>query len=254
MSAQKFLISIQWTSQLDPKGDQINKDHVWYGGAGYGKHGRPDLSNTTIMLAALHDSGIDCKDPAFIRAMNFVSQLQGTPSNAHADKIQKGGGFVYATSTNKDNIGTLQSQAGEIVDAQGKSRLRTYASMTYAGFMSYLYAELDRDDPRVKAAYGWIRNNYNLKENPGMGMQGYFYYLHLFSRAMQAWGDPHLVTADGKKHNWAEELIDKITSLQGKDGLWTNKADRWMESDKRLASAYAILALQFATQKKDAKF
>jgi len=30
----------------------------WYGGAGYGQHRRPDLSNTQMMLEALHQSGL----------------------------------------------------------------------------------------------------------------------------------------------------------------------------------------------------
>lgn len=249
--ARDYLISIQWNGQKDPNGDTIGEDHVWYGGAGYGNKGRPDLSNTAMMLTALHDSGLDCKDPAFIRAMSFISQLQGTPSNTkYADQIQKGGGFVYATSTNKDNIGKIQSQVGSITDASGRSRLRTYGSMTYAGFMSFLYAELDKDDPRVKDAFRWITNNYTLKENPGAGKQGYFYYLHIFSRAMNSWNQPIITTADGKKHNWAEELIDQIVSLQKPNGLWQNKEDRWMEADENLSTAYAILALQFAKNPK----
>ena len=37
------------------------------------------------------------------------------------------------------------------------SRLRAYGSMTYAGFKSYVYADLPRDDPRVELALGWLR-------------------------------------------------------------------------------------------------
>jgi squalene-hopene/tetraprenyl-beta-curcumene cyclase len=34
-----------------------------------------------------------------------------------------------------------------------------------------------------------------------------------------------------------------LTALQGADGSFTNPADRWMEGDPVLATAYALLAL-----------
>ena len=41
--------------------------------------------------------------------------------------------------------------------------------MTYAGLKSFLYAGVGKDDPRVKAAIGWVRRHYTLSENPGQG-------------------------------------------------------------------------------------
>ena len=40
--------------------------------------------------------------------------------------------------------------------------------MTYAGLKSMMYAGLGKDDPRVKAAWGWIQKNYTVDENPGL--------------------------------------------------------------------------------------
>jgi squalene-hopene/tetraprenyl-beta-curcumene cyclase len=251
--AQDFLRNLQWSqNREDPRGETIERDHPWYGGAGYGNSGRPDLSNTATMVAGLRDSGLVCTDPAYQRAMTFISRLQGSEANEkYGDQIQQDGGFIYATSHNKDSIGKLQSYAepATVEDDQGKSRLRTYGSMTYAGFMSFLYAKLDRDDPRVRDALGWVRRNYTLEENPGTGMQGYYYYLHLFARAMSAWGYPKIETADGEKHDWANELIDKLAELQREDGSFLNThQDRWMEDDPNLCTAYALLALQHALQ------
>jgi squalene-hopene/tetraprenyl-beta-curcumene cyclase len=192
--------------------------------------------------------------------MTFIAQLQGSKANTEfADQIEPGGGFIYSVSTSKDKITELESKAGTLVDSTGKSRLRTYGSMTYAGFMSYLYAELDREDPRVQDAYNWIRHNYTLDQNPGMvddpetpqdeRRQGYYYYLHMLARALHAWGDPVILDAAGKQHDWANDLIDKLTSLQKDDGRWVNDDhDRWAESDPNLDTAYAILALQYALQ------
>jgi squalene-hopene/tetraprenyl-beta-curcumene cyclase len=250
---QDFLRGLQWAGQTLEDGTVVDENHPFYGGAGYGNHGRPDLSNTQIMLQGLYDSGLDCNDPAFQRAMVFISRLQGIPQNEQfADKIEQDGGFIYATSVNKDLPGVPQSMASpEMVDeakaGRPVSRLRTYGSMTYAGFKSYLYAQLDRDDIRVQAAYEWIRNNYTLDQNPGMPEtirhHGLYYYYVTFARGLKAWGSSTLTTADGQGHDWANDLIARLVSLQREDGSWTNDADRWMEGDNVLVTAYAITAL-----------
>lgn len=245
--AQDFVRSLQWTGKSKVEGRQVDSAHAHFGGQGYGKHGRPDMSNTSIMLAGLRDSGLDCNDPAFVNAMSFITRCQGTKANTmYGDQIEPDGGFIYATSIDKEHVGQPKSTAGSI-DVAGKSRLRTYGSMTYAGFMGYLYRQIDRDDQVVQDAYNWIRANYTLDENPRMGMQGYYYYLHLFARAMHAWGSPTIKTTDGKEHDWANELIDKLAALQRPDGSWLNEADRWSEGDANLCTAYCLLALQFAT-------
>ena len=78
-----------------------------------------------------------------------------------------------------------KSQAGETA-AGG---LKSYGSMTYAGLKSMIFAGVKKDDPRVKAAIGWIKGHYSLKQNPGMGRgnlgsQGLFYYLHVFAKSV----------------------------------------------------------------------
>jgi squalene-hopene/tetraprenyl-beta-curcumene cyclase len=119
--------------------------------------------------------------------------------------------------------------------------------MTYAGFKSYIHAGLSRDDPRVHAARRWIRHHYTLAQNPGMPealkMQGYYYYLMTFARALSAWGSERITSADGQVHDWAAELTDTLTSAQRADGSWCNDADRWMEGDANLVTAYALIAL-----------
>lgn len=251
-NAQDYLRSLQWSDQQTPDGEAVDESHPYFGGAGYGKHGRPDMSNTHFMIQALYDSGLDCNDPAFIRAMVFISRCQGTEANdLFKDKIQQDGGFIYATSINKDLVGVPESKANpEMMDEalQGKpvSNLRTYGSMTYAGFKSYIYANLQRDDPRVQDALKWIQHHYTLERNPGMpesrDQQGLFYYYMVFARALRAWNEPVVSTGDAQ-HNWSHDLIDKVASLQREDGSWTNEADRWMEGDPNLVTAYALLAL-----------
>ena len=65
----------------------------------------------------------------------------------------------------------------------------------------------------------------------------------VMARALAAWGDAQIVTADGQSHDWANDMIGKLASLQREDGSWTNPADRWMEGDTNLTTAYALTAL-----------
>ncbi|QDU33420.1 Prenyltransferase and squalene oxidase repeat protein [Poriferisphaera corsica] len=255
--AQDYLKSIQWAGQLDPNGKVIDKDHPYYGGAGYGKHGRPDMSNTQFMLQALHDSGLSSDDEAFQRALVFISRHQGVESNEmfKNGELALEGGFVYAVSLNKDNIGVPQSKASPEMEDEAKagrpvSGLRAYGSMTYAGFKSLLYAGLTKNDPRVVAAYNWMRENYTFEQNPGMPekvkLQGLFYYYMAAARALRVWGQEELVTPEGAK-NWGNDLIDQLVSVQAADGSWINSADRWMEDDANLVTAYSLMSLQNAT-------
>lgn len=256
--AQNYLRNLQWSTQPGPDGQAIDESHPFFGGAGYGNHGRPDLSNTQIMLQGLYDSGLNCNDPAFQRAIVFIQRCQGIESNdLHGDKIVPDGGFIYSTSINKDLVGVPESKASlELIDEAKLGRpvsgLRTYGSMTYAGFKSYLYAQLDRDDPRVVAAYNWIRRNYTLDRNPGMPeaqkLQGLYYYYMTMARALRAWGSTTIPTESQGDRDWANDLIDALVARQHEDGSWTNEADRWMEGDPNLVTGYALIALQEATR------
>ncbi|MCR9075476.1 MAG: hypothetical protein NXI07_05495, partial [bacterium] len=79
--------------------EPIGLDHPYYGGVGYGKHGRPDLSNLSFFIQALHDTGLSTNDPAYQRALVFLSRVQMNDAindMPYADDSDQGG-FVYAT-------------------------------------------------------------------------------------------------------------------------------------------------------------
>jgi len=252
--ARDYLKKTQWMGAVGPDGKPTDKNHVFYGGFGYGKHGRPDGSNSQFSVQALIDSGSDCKDPEIVAAVEFFSRLQGSKYNKYfGDRIVQDGGAIYATSETKEKLGVPQSMAGEVSE-DGVTKLRTYGSMTYAMFKTYIYAQLENDDPndpRIKDALRWISNNYSLEQNPGMPaetkMQGYFYYIVTFAKALDA--DPKrkvVTTADGKEHNWANDLIAKLAAIQSSDGSFVNSADRWLEGDPVVVTAYALTALNAA--------
>ncbi len=240
-------------------GEKVGKDHPFYGGWGYGNSGRPDLSNSGFAIEALHAAGVDASDPAFQRALVFlqrvqmVEQIDGkTVNDMEYAKGSKQGGFIYSTSLSKDKVGageTKSEMIEETLDDGSKvSRLRAYGSMTYAGFKSYLYAGLSKDDPRVTAAREWMKQHYTLRENPGVGTDGLYYYFVTFARANAAFGETSIEvvnpeTKAKETKRWAADLIARLSELQEPDGSFKSVDDRWMENDPVLITAYSLMAL-----------
>lgn len=237
---QRFLKDNQWD-----EGEDKSPDHPWYGGAGYGRHSRPDLSNTQMMLEALHDSGLSKDDPAFKKALVFIQRCQmlGETNDQGFAKGSSQGGFIYSPANGGE------SKAGTI-EIDGRTELRCFGSMTYAGFKSMVYAGLSRDDPRVRAALDWIRGHWTLESNPNIpearSKEGLFYYYYVFGRALAAWGQETIVDHAGRAHAWRSELVETLAGAQQPDGHWVNTADRYMEGIPALTTAYALLSLQAA--------
>ncbi|WP_162273929.1 Dabb family protein [Mariniblastus fucicola] len=250
--ASKFLKGIQWD---DGEGHGIESNH--HGGQGYGSHERPDLSNTSFFLDALkelEDDDMQNSD-AVRKALIFTSRCQNlaSPYNSaeFTEHIPEGdeGSFIYSAV----GKGETKVEPNSTTPAGG---LRGYASMTYAGLKTFLYAGVDKDDFRVKAAMDWISRHYDLDSNPGMGKQGLFYYYHVFAKTMNAIGDPKLKDHEGVEHDWRSDLVSKLASMQKSDGSWTNEHDRWYEGDPNLVTAYSLLAISYCqdspNQKQDA--
>lgn len=219
----------------------------WFGGAGYGNRGRPDLSNTQNMLQALYDSGMSPDEPAFQEAVVFLSRTQNLKAVNESAWAGDDGGFVYTPANGGESMGSQyagEGRYGELIPAGQPRSLRSYGSMTYAGFKSLIYAGLDENDPRVRAAYDWIRRHWTFRENPGLGQQGLYYYWLAMSRALRAGQQPIITDAEGTPHDWRHELADEILRRQRTDGSWLNPEDRWLEGEQELATLYAILALE----------
>jgi len=242
--ATEWLQATQWdqTEGISPRQD-------WFGGAGYGNRGRPDLSNTQMMLDALYDAGLDPNEPAFQKALTFLQRTQNLEQTNPAEWAGNDGGFVYTPANNGESLASEaagEGRWGENFPAGEPRSLRSYGSMTYAGFKSMLYAGLSPDDVRVRAAFDWIRKHFTFDENPGLGSQGLYYYYHTMSRALRVAQQDIITDESGEKHNWRAELIDAIVERQNPDGSWVNAAERWMEGIPEMATIYSVLALEEA--------
>ena len=241
--ARAFLISKQWDSSLNPDTDPIND-----GGIGYGSDdSHTDLSNTVMALEALALSEHIIGDGDFgdqprlnwEAAIQFVSRCQNleeTNDQAWASNDPDNhGGFIYAPG---------QSKAGEQELEDGRIALRSYGSMSYAGLLSFIYAKLTADDPRVIAVLGWLERNFTTTENPGLGAQGLYYYYQAMAKALTAANVDKFTMADGTVIDWRRELAGRVLSNQREDGSWVNDNGRWMETDPVLVTSYMVLALQ----------
>ena len=241
LKARAYVVGQQASGMAKPETD---------GGIGYGsvgaspKRGHPDLDNTVVALEALRATKHlvadrpGTKDLNWNAAIEFVSRCQNLPSHnkekwASGDPANKGG-FIYFPGS---------SNAGEVALEGGGKALRSYGSMSYAGLLSFIYADVKKDDPRVTAAVGWLNKHYTLAENPGLDQQGYFYYLHLMAKGLTAAGITELETG-GKKSDWRRDLAMRLMKLQQPDGSWLNESPRWKENNPVLVTTYCALTLE----------
>lgn len=233
--ADKFVKGLQWDES-----EKADKSDVNYGGAGYGKKNRPDMSNTSFLIEALVAAGNGPEDENIQKALVFISRCQNLESEHNttpfAAKVNDGGFYYTVANGGESNVEDSSPEGG----------LRSYASMTYAGLKSMIHAGLKADDPRVKAAKTWIAKHYDLNRNPGVGEMGLYYYYVTFAKTLHALGDKTFTDDKGVVHDWKSELVAALASRQKPDGSWLNANPRWMETDPNLVTAYALLALSYA--------
>ena len=217
--------------QIDD-GEGYSPDHRYYGGIGYGTDERPDLSNLYLAVEALNASGLPADDPAWAKAMTFLQRCQNRSESNDEQWAANDGGFTYMPGWSP-NGGT-----------------GSYGGMTHAGLFALLMAHVDKSDPRVQAAFDWIRANYTVEENPGAKENaGLFYYYVAFAKSLAAYGEDEIRDTNGTAHNWRDDLARKILSMQAEDGSWINPHNKlWGEGVKDLVTAWAVIALNIATR------
>ncbi|MDA1302647.1 MAG: terpene cyclase/mutase family protein [Proteobacteria bacterium] len=224
-NAQNFLKGLQVDTD-----EGYSSDHKYYGGIGYGSDERPDMSNAYLALEALAKSKVARDDPVWEKALYFMTRSQNNSETNNQEWAGTDGGFIYAPGFSPHGV------------------LDSYGGMTHAGLITLLFAGVDKMDPRVQAAYDWIRDNYTLEENPGApDKQGLFFYYNVFAKSMLAFGEPTVTDTSGVSHNWRNDIAAKLISLQLEDGSWVNQdSPRWWEGNPHLCTARAVIALDQA--------
>ena len=234
-NAEKYVRGCQYTEEQG-----YSPDNVYYGGSGYGvadnQNMRPDLSNTHFLIETLKSLGAAEDDPAIQKAIIFVSRCQNLESEHNTEAFaakNQDGGFIYHPNDGGN------SPAGETPNGG----LRSYGSMTYAGLKSMIYAGLDEDDIRVKAAHDWAKKHYDVEANPGLGQAGLYYYYQVLGKTLDALKIDVFQSDDGKEHPWRNDLLNALAARQQENGSWVNENSRWMENDPNLVTGYVLLVL-----------
>lgn len=253
--ARRFLLALQ-----ADEGEGYSEGDLYYGGIGYGGDERPDLSNLQMALEALAASGSKPGDEVFTRALRFLERTQNR-SESNDVRLERDGKVIVSGDDGGAAYAPGESKAGYIDLPDGTRVPRSYGSMTYALLKGFLFAGLPKDDPRMQAAWKWVREHYTLDVNPGFesqpdpsaGYQGLFYYLLAMARALDLYGEEVVVDGEGTEHPWRRELAGRLISMQRKDdGSWINEnSSRWWEGNPILATSYALLALEAALPTED---
>ncbi len=243
VKARKHLVNNQW--DIGEKGKTDNPND---GGVGYGsKDDHTDLSNTYLAIEALalskkliedgkYGTQPDLDWGAAIKFISRCQNLEETNDQEFASNDPKNkGGFTYSPT---------ESKAGEEKLPSDRIALRSYGSMSYAGLLSFIYAKVSADDPRVVAVKEWLGKNYSVEENPGMGAEGLYYYYQTMAKALTAANVNTLKLENGKEMDWRKDLGGKLLARQRENGSWVNDNGRFMESNPILVTAYTVLALE----------
>ena len=229
--ARQFL-----ADRLLDEGEGVKPTDIWYGGMGYGApnaSGRQaDIISLEYALRAMKESDLPANSPAYDKAIKFLQRTQNNSETNDQKWAANDGGFVY--------------YPGFTYNVEGGTK--SYGSATYAGVLSYTWANLKKTDPRVQVVSKWIRDNYTVDENPGLGQKTVYYYYMVFAKAMKAVGDPIVVDSKGRSHNWREELGRKLLTLQHPEGYWVNEVKDEMQDNKVLVTSFTMSALQAILQ------
>lgn len=237
-------------TQLDEGEGYSSEEDNYYGGFGYGSAERPDLSNSQFAIEALHAAGVPTDREAYTKAVEFLRRCQNLKETGPIPVTRPDGKVAVPGDDGGAQYRPGDSKAGDETNPDGTVVPRSYGSMTYALLKSYLFAGLDPKDAKVQAAIGWIQKNFTLDVNPGFTTgkgaeyQGLYYYYVTLGRALEAYGQDTITDGAGKSRAWKRELADTVLALQTTDGFWINqRSARWMEGNKVLTTAYALLAL-----------
>lgn len=243
--AQQFLLGLQ----------NMDEDSNNYGGVGYGSKGpgHEDLNNTSYAVEALRRSGMSADHPALQRALEFVERCQNHSATNDQPWSGNDGGGVYSPDVSKAG-GSFQDEAAkEHGEAQREAgKLESYGTMTYSLISSYIYLGLSPEDPRLAAAYDWVRSHYVFDRNPGMpeaqARQGHYYYLLMMAKTFHQLDTTTLTLPDGSEVDWRADFVAAVQDMaqDAESGKWwVNEADRWAEGSPELVTAYMLKALKY---------
>jgi len=252
LNDSKFSPVILKARKFVATGQHFGND-IYEGGMGYDQAtGRAyaDLSDSVVAYEAMRltQSTEDLRDKSEKRvdldweaAQRFLARVQ----NKDSAGTNEAGGFGYRPD---------ESKAGTSTNKEGVVVFRSYGSMTYAGLLSLIYADVKKNDPRVLSAFDWAVKHWTLEENPGMKDEGLFYFYNVLSKALATFGREDIPAKGKNPVFWRKAIVEKLISLQKVDsktghGYWVNGNNRFWEANDVLVTSYTLIALEVALGK-----
>ncbi|RLF56649.1 MAG: hypothetical protein DRN25_07700, partial [Thermoplasmata archaeon] len=228
VKARDWLVASQWDEEC--LWGIVDEDNWYYGGFGYGRHIRPDLSNTQFALMALDAADLPKDDLLWIKAQIFLNRTQARDKSN--DQMwangRDTGGFIYVPDGSTAGGGSIDG----------------YGSMTGAGIWGLSLCGVNVGDGRFEDAMKWVGKNYYWDRNPRMSSPGsgqFYYYLSMSKALTMAVG----VGGKIEDHYWYDDLALNLTSLQEpEEGCWINSNGWAWENIPELATSYSLLSLE----------
>ncbi len=236
--AVKYTLGIQGANPDDP---------ATYGAMGYGSdHTKGDIINTGEAMQLLFESGLSEDHEAWDRVQVFLARVQNLDEGQPDEgvKTANDGGAIYRSVRDVEGASKVDEP---LVLPDGTEVPRSYGGATYQLLRGLIFSGLERDNPRVQAAFNWIGDHYTVTEHPELGQQGLYYFYYTMARTLETWGSA-VIAARGEEVNWARDLSDEVALQQEPDGSWVNPEPRWWEDNKPLSTAYSVLTLNICAR------
>jgi len=198
---------------------------------GYAKATYPDLSNTHWAVEAVRVTTPLVEKPRTERLTAFLAEAARLARDCQVPS----GGLTYYPVRRRDP----ERHPDLPTD-------RVWGSLTLGGLKTLLYAGVEPDNPARQRAQAWLGKHYTLQRNPGLDDGGYYYYIYMFATTYAQVGDH--IRVDGRAPKWRKDVVTTLLAKQGGRGQWQNDNQLWLEQHPELATAYALLALSFASQ------
>lgn len=208
-----------------------------------------NLSATVFGLAALRSAKVPLSDPSYTQVLTFAKRCQNFSEDpAAGDPAFDDGGFFFMPED------PAQNKAGVAgIDRHGRTRFRSYGTMTADGLRILLRCGLPADHPRVVAARRWLERHFDPASNPGhfpddraiLQDATYYYWVWAAAHALLALRTAEIET-DAGTMNWAEQMADELMRRQRPDGSWVNRYTDAKEDDPLVATPWAAAALSIS--------
>ncbi len=215
-------------------------------------YGNKDISNTSFAILALtvaHRCKVKIPDSVFARTLAWVLTQQEEDGEPHPRFVPgKGADPKYAPPLDKARGWAYLKTSRDTQERAASGGMTAAALATIMACRKVLEEKRSklytrplegRSDRAILDGIAWLDRNWNVHDNPGLGL----YYRNLYLYALERVGDLKRVNLIGS-HDWFVEGATVLVDVQKKDGFWKD----WTHLPQDvLGTCFALLFLDRAT-------